>query len=164
MTPSSAAISHSACVKASEIEQQAAEEEADALHRVLRAGEPRDPAEQLAAAFGEVALIADFEAVLVTILGDAGDALRDHHPGDGSRCAPAGIERRQHQQAGDLQDLARREHARNAEARRKPAAAEIGGDAGRFVKQEQERQRERRVAQAEEMQQHQHAQARRRPA
>ena len=60
-------------------------------------------------------------------------------------------------QAGDLQHQARREHARDAEARRQPAAAEIGEDAGRLVQQEQERQHERRVAERVEMQQHQHA-------
>ena len=99
-----------------------------------------------------------FRRRLGQVLGDAGDALRDDHPGDRRGRAPAGIERRQHQQAGDLQHLADRQHARNAEARREPAAAEVGDDAGELVEQEQERQRERRVAELEEMEQHQHPQ------
>ena len=66
------------------------------------------------------------------------------------------------QQADDLQAKAGHQHARNAEARGQPAAAEIGEDAGRLVQQEQERQHERRVAEAVEVQQHQHADARRR--
>ena len=42
-----AAISHSARAEADHLQQQAADEEAGALRRVLRAGEPGDPAEQL---------------------------------------------------------------------------------------------------------------------
>ena len=57
-----------------------------------------------------------------------------------------------------MQSEARHQHARNAEARGEPAAAEIGEDARRLIKQEEERQHERRVAKAIEMQQHQHAQ------
>ena len=61
-------------------------------------------------------------------------------------------------EAGDLQRLPDGQHARDAEARRQPAAAQVGDDAGELVEQEQERQRERRVAELEEVQQHQHAQ------
>ena len=79
------------------------------------------------------------------------------HATDSGR-APAGIERGQQHEADDLQRETGHQHARNAEARGEPAAAEIGEDAGRFIEQEEERQHEGRVAEAVEMQQHQHAQ------
>ena len=52
--------------------------------------------------------------------------------------------------------MAGRQHARDAEARRQPAAADVGEDARGLIQQEQEGQHERRVAEAIEVQQHQH--------
>ena len=91
-------------------------------------------------AAAEVALIADFEAVLVMSLATPAMPCAVDDPGDREGRAPRRIERRQHQQADDLQRQPDRQHARDAEARRQPAAAEIGEDPGRLVEQEQEGQ------------------------
>ena len=105
----------------------------------------------------DVALIAHFDAVLVRSLATPAMPCAATTQATDSAAPQAGFKRRQHAQPGDLQHQAGRQHARNAEARRQPAAADIGEDARRLVQQEQERQHERRVAEAVEMQQHQHA-------
>ena len=130
----------------------------DALHGILGPGEPGDPAEQLAGATFRRRLDRGFRGRLGDIFRHARDPLRGDDPRDRKGCAPGGIERREEQQAGDLQGQAGHQHARDAEARGEPAAAEIGEDAGGLVEQKQERQHERRVAEAVEMQQHQHPQ------
>ena len=68
------------------------------------------------------------------------------------------MQRRQHAQGADLRDLPGHQHARDAEARRHPAAAGICKDAGRFIEQEHEGEDEWGVAEAVKVQQHQHAQ------
>ena len=105
----------------------------------------------------DVALIADFEAVLVMSLATPAMPCAATTQATDTAALQVRIKRRQHNKAGDLQGQAGHQHARNAEARGEPAAAEIGEDAGGLVQQEQERQRERRVAEAVEVQQHQHA-------
>ncbi len=149
--------------KAQSLQQEPAEEEADALHRVLRAGEPGDPAEQpalriLGAGGGFRHLDRRFRGRLGQVLGDAADALRQHDPGDGERRRPVRRERRQQQEAEDLGREPDREHAGDAVTGREPAADQVGGDARRLVEQEQEGQREGRIAQTKEVQQHEHAQ------
>ena len=139
-----------------ELQQGAADEEANALHGVLRAGEPGDPAEQLPSALLRRRLDRGFRGGLGQVLGDTGDALRGHHPGDRAVAPQAGSSADSISRPPICSASPMREHARNAEARRQPAAAEIGEDARRLVEQEQERQRERRVAELVEMQQHQH--------
>ena len=119
-------------------QQKAADKKARTFHRVLGAGEPRDPFEELArAAFGR-SLDGRFRGRLGDVLGDAGYALRPHNPCDRERGTPMRIERREQHEARDLQRDARHEHARDAEPRREPAAAEIGENAGRLVEQEQQ--------------------------
>ena len=84
------AISHSARAEADQLQQQAADEKANALHRVLRAGEPRDPAEQLTGAACRRRLDRGLRGRLGQVLGDAGDALRGHDPGYGSAALHSG--------------------------------------------------------------------------
>ena len=144
--------------EAERLQQQTAEEEADALHRVLGPREPGNPFEQLAGTAVGGRLDRGFGRGLGEVLRHPGNALRCHHPGDGQRAAPGWIERGEQQEAQDLQAQPGHQHARNAEARRQPAAAEIGEDAGELIQYEQRGQHERRVAQRVEVQQHQHAQ------
>jgi hypothetical protein len=95
------------------------------------------PFEQLTVAAFRGRLDRGFRGGLGDILGDAGDPLRRDDPRDGKRRAPTGVERRKQHEAADLQDQTHREHARDAETRRQPAAAEIGKNSGRLVEQEQ---------------------------
>jgi hypothetical protein len=120
-------------------------------------GEPGHPFEELPRPFGCRRLDRRLRGGLGEILGEAGDALGGNDPGDGRGGGPGRIQRRQHDEAGDPKGLAHRQHAGNAEARRQPAAGEIGHDARELIEQEQERQGERRVAELEEMQQYEHA-------
>ena len=106
----------------------------------------------------DVALIADFDAVLVKSLASPAMPCATTTQATDAAAVQPGSSADSMSEAGDLQRLADRQHARDAEARGQPAAAEIGDDAGELVEQEQEGERERRVAELEEMQQHQHAQ------
>ena len=108
-------------------------------------------------ALSDVALIALFEAVLVRSLATPAMPCAATTQATEAAAPQAGSSADSMHEPGDLQDQAGHQHARDAEARRQPAAAEIGEDAGRLVQQEQERQHERRVAEAVEVQQHQHA-------
>jgi hypothetical protein len=146
------------CLEAQALQQQPAEEEADALHRVLAAREEGHPLEELARGAACRELDRRLAGRLGQVLGHAADALSQHHPGDRRRGRPGGRQRRQQQEAGDLRGQADGQHPGNAIARGQPAADEVGSDASRLVQQEEEGQREGRVAQAVEVQQHQHAQ------
>ena len=158
MTPSSAAISQSACWKPTRSSNNPPTKKPMPFIAFF---EPVNHATQRNSCplpSAEVALIADLDAVLVTSLAMPAMPCATTTQATDAAALQPGFKRRQHDQAGDLQRLPDGQHARNAETRGEPAAAEIGGDAGRLVQQEQERERERRVAEAEEMQQHQHAQ------
>ncbi len=139
-------------------QQRRAEQEAEALHRVLRAGQHRHPAEQPAPARGRQQLDRGLRGHLGQVLGHARNALHAHHEGDRGRHRPARIELRQRQERGNLQRQPGIECRCQPEARRDPARAEIGGHARQLVEQEEIGELHRAEAQRVEMQQHQHPQ------
>jgi hypothetical protein len=77
-------------LEAQHLQQQAAQEEAHALHRVLAAGEEGHPLEQLARGLAGGQLDGRLAGGLGQVLGHAADALREHHPGHRHRPRPVG--------------------------------------------------------------------------
>ncbi len=106
----------------------------------------------------DVALMADFDAVLVKSLASPAMPCAATTQATEAASVQPGSSADSMARPAICKRLADRQHARDAEARGQPAAAQIGDDAGEFVEQEQESEREGRVAELEEMQQHQHAQ------
>ena len=86
-----------------ETEQGGAEEEAEALHRVLGPGEHRDPAEQRAIALGRKQLHRRFRRHLGQVLGHAGQPLHRHHEGHRQCHRPARVQPRQSEERDNLQ-------------------------------------------------------------
>ena len=117
---SAAAMPSTAASKPASAEQRGAEQEADALDRVLRAGEQRHPAEQRAACWsGASSLDRALRAHLGEVLGDARDALHRHDEGDRDGDRPGRIELRQRDERADLQRQARRRASRSGRSARR---------------------------------------------
>ena len=146
-------------LEAGESEQQGAEQEADALHRVFRSGQQRHPAEQrpLLVLRGQN-LDRALRAHLGEVLGDARHALHRHHEDHRADDGPGRIELRQRQERTDLQRQACVERRGQAKAGRDPAGREIGDDPGDLVEQEKVCELDRREPEPVEVQEHQHPQ------
>ena len=138
-------------------EEHAAGEEADALERVLAAGEERDPAKQRAPLVRHEHLERALGAHLGQILATPGRAWTPIAQGTESAGG----------QSGRISAQAERQHLQreppgegqlHPEARRGIPAEQVGEDAEELVEQEERRELERRVAQRVKVQQHQHAQ------
>ena len=125
-------------LEAEQRQQQAAEEEADALERVLRAGQDRHPPEERGwRVLGHDELDGALGAHLREVLGDARQRLRGHHVGDDEP------RRGREGEHAERDDLDRRGPSNSVvlqpEARGEPAADEVRDDAEDLVEQEQER-------------------------
>ena len=121
-------------LKPEQRQQEAAEEEADALEGVLRAGEDRDPAvERRLVALGYDELDSAFGAHLVEILGDARQGLGDHHVWDHQQ---RGRGEAEHAERRDLDRQPHEEGDLQAQAGREPAADQIRDDPGDLVEDE----------------------------
>jgi hypothetical protein len=140
-------------------EQEAAEEEAGTLHRVLRAGQDRHPLEQRALGpLGDDQLDRRLGAHLGEVLGNAGEPLHRRRIGHGPEQGPGGIEQAEQCQGQDLQAEPGIERGVEAEPGGDPAAPEVGHHAHQLVEDEQQRDLKGREAERIEMQQHEHVQ------
>ncbi len=153
---SAAAIASTAQTKPSVASSAGAEQESDPLHRVLRAGEQGDPAEESARLRRGEQLHRRFRRHLGEVLGDPARALDDHHVGDRDRDRPAGIEPGQRDEGRDLQAEPGIERRGQPEPRRDPAGGQVGDHAGDLVEHEEIGELHRREAQRVEVQQDQH--------
>ena len=137
-------------------QQGRAEEEADALQRVLRAGEDGHHPEQRAVA-GH-GLHGALGAHLGEVLGHARQRLHGHHERHRQPPLPRRAFEGERGQRHDLQPQAGHERAVQAAPGTDPAAEQVREDAHELVGEEQEGDGHRRVAELVEVQQHQHAQ------
>ena len=136
-------------------QEEAAQEEAGALERVLRARQQRHPPHQSALVrVRHDQLDVALRAHLGQVLGDPAQALGDQHQGYAQARGLRGQER----EGEHLQGEPGEERRLQTEARSQPAADEVRQHAEELVEQEQRRDLERRAPELVQPQEHEHAQ------